>query len=76
MLILRCVCLGRDAPPPAGPKPSGSCLSCEASVPWQPHLSWAQGETKRNDNNGSGQVSSPGVSFPLVTDAVSQSTLV
>ena len=61
MLILKCVHLGELPCPLLGAGLSGSCLSCEAFVPWQPRLSQAQGETRRKNNTGSGQVSSPGV---------------
>ena len=43
---------------------SGSCLSCEAPVPWWSCPSQAQGDTRRNNNTGGGQVSSPRVSSP------------
>ena len=65
MLVLRCLCLVGDAPPLPGAGLIGGCLSCESSVPWRPHLSQAQSETKRKNTNG-GQISSSGVSSPQV----------
>ena len=62
VLILRCVHLGQLPRPLPGAWLSGSCLSCEAPVLWQPRPSQAQGDTRRNTTTGSGQVSSPGVS--------------
>ena len=61
MLILRCV-HPRELPCPLpGARLNRSCLSCEASVPWWPRPSQAQGDTRRN-NSGISQVSSSGVS--------------
>ena len=62
MLILRCVHLGELSHPLPGASATGSCLPREASVPWCPCLSQAQGDTRRNSNTGRGQLSSPGVS--------------
>ena len=61
VLILLCVPLGEMPRPPTGARLSGSCLSCEAFVPWGAALSQALGDTRRN-NTGSGQLSSPRVS--------------
>ena len=57
MLILRCVHLGELLSPLPGARLSGSCLSCEA-----PAQSQVQGNTRRNDSSGGGQLSSPRVS--------------
>ena len=63
MLILRCLCLGRDAPPLA------RCWTqCELFIQWglcfleAPPLP-GTGETKRNNKNG-GQISSSGFELP------------
>ena len=61
MLILRCVHLEELPHPLPGAWLRGSCLSCEAPVPWRPP-SQAQGDTRRNNNSGGGQLPSPGVS--------------
>ena len=45
-----------------GARLSGSCLSCEAPVPWAPRPSQAQGDTRRNNKTVLSQPSSPGVS--------------
>ncbi|XP_048963016.1 uncharacterized protein LOC125754597 [Canis lupus dingo] len=57
VLILRCVHLGELPSPLPGARLSGSCLSCEA-----PAQSQVQGDTRKNNNSGSGQLSSSGVS--------------
>ena len=62
VLILRCVHLRKLPHPLLGAGLSGSCLPREASVPWRPHPSQAHGDTRRNNNSGSGQVPSSGVS--------------
>ena len=64
MLFLRCVYLVDLPHPLPAAGLTGSCLPHEASVPWRPRLSQAQGETKRKNNNGEGQISSSGVSSP------------
>ena len=60
------VCVpGGDAPPPARCKLSGSCLSCEATVP----LPRPQQEVEhRNNHSDSGQLPTSRVSSPLVTN--------
>ena len=58
MLILRCVHLGELLRTLPGAQLSGSCLSCEA-----PAQSQVQGDTRRNNKSGGGQLSSPRVSF-------------
>ena len=60
MLIVRCVPLGELLFSLPGALLSGSCLSCEAPVPWGPAPSQAQGDTGRNKTGGC-QLSSPGV---------------
>ena len=57
MLILRCVHLGELPIPLPGAGLSGSCLSCEALAQSQ-----VQGETRRRNNSGGIQLSSPRVS--------------
>ena len=54
----RCVYLGDMPRPLPGAGLSHNCLPCEASIPWWPRPSQAQGDTTRNNNTGSGQVSS------------------
>ena len=62
MLILRCEHLREMLHPLPGARFSGSCSSCEASVPWQPCLAQAYDETRRNNTTGGGHLSSSGVS--------------
>ena len=62
MLILRYVWQVEMLCPLPGARLSVSCLSGEAFFPWRPHVSQAQGETRRKNNTGGSQVSSPGVS--------------
>ena len=57
MLILRCVHLGELPSPLPVVQLSGSCLSSEV-----PAQSQVQGDTRRDNNSGGSQLSSPGVS--------------
>ena len=53
---------GGAALPPLGAGLNGSCLSREAPVPWWHPVSQAQGDTRRDNHTGGGQVPSPEVS--------------
>lgn len=57
VLILRCVYLGEMPHPLPGARLSGSCLSCEA-----PAQSQVQGDTRRRNSSGGGQLPSSGLS--------------
>ena len=61
MLVLRCVHPGELPRPLPGARLNGSCFTCETSLPWQPHLSQAQGDNRRNNNTGA--ASSPALEY-------------
>ena len=58
MLILRCVHLAELPSPLPGARLVGNCVSCEA-----PAQSQVQGDTRRNNHSGGGQLSNSGISF-------------